>query len=350
MWLLSSSLVGSKAPDISGSTWFNASSLSPAAQKKISAGEPLSFPDDLTGSIVLIDFWDYSCINCINTLPYLREWWKRYRTYNFFIIGVHTPEFEFGKEPDKVQSALLRFDIGYPVISDPAYETWKRYDNNVWPREILVDHTGKIRYDHKGEGSYQVTEKKIQDLIHGLHPQAKFDNPLTPVKETDEVGAVCYPMTPEVYLGYGRGRPVNGVADIKDRVASYEMPRSLRVHQWGLAGSWEIKKEEVVSATDPDVASSLMIRYEATELFAVMRAVDGKTLRVEIRQDDLPLTEETVGEDVTLSNDKTYVTVREDRLYKLIKNLSHGQHQVELLPEQAGVAFHTFTFGSSCKK
>lgn len=350
MWLFGSGLVGTKAPDVSGSAWFNVSALPPAVQKKVAAGEAICLSRDLAGSIVLIDFWDYSCINCINTFPYLREWWKRYHTYNFFIIGVHTPEFEFGKDPDKVQSALLRFDLSYPVVSDPAYETWKRYGNTVWPRELVVDRTGKIRYDHKGEGNYQMTEKKIQDLIHEVHPQAQFDNPLTPVKETDEVGAVCYPTTPEIYLGYGRGRPVNGVADVKDMVAAYEMPRSLRSHQWGLAGSWEMKKEEVVSASDRDVASSLIVRYEATELFAVMRATQGAAVRVEVRQDDLPLPSELLGEDVVPYNGKTYVTVRQDRLYKLVRNAVHGQHQLELIPEQAGVAFHTFTFGSSCKK
>lgn len=350
MWFLNRSLIGRPAPVVSGEKWFNITSLPISARQKVQAGKEISVGEDFAGKVLLIDFWDYSCINCVNTLPYVRQWWERYRSYGFIVIGVHTPEFEFAKDPDKVQSALLRFSLSYPVVSDPQYETWKRYQNHVWPRELLVDSAGIIRYDHQGEGNYQVTEKKIQDLLHVLHPEAVFDNPLTALRETDVPGAVCYPTTPEIYLGYKRGRAANAAGLVVDREAMYEAPTHLSVHRWGVQGVWLAKAESIQSMDGGDVASSLLLRYEASEVFAVMGTMKGMTGRVEVRQDDMPLTPETCGQDVRVISGRSYVSVTQDRLYYLVKNRKHGQYQLELIPEAGGIVFHTFTFGSSCKK
>lgn len=165
MWPFRTSLVGGRAPDISGEAWFNVTSLPEVARKKVLAGGDLRFREELAGLVTVVQFWDYSCINCLHTLPHLREWWKRWREEKFLIIGVHTPEFEFAHDADKVESAVLRFELSYPVVSDPDFVTWQRYGNKVWPRILIVDLRGVIRLDRKGEGGYEEMEAKIEELL-----------------------------------------------------------------------------------------------------------------------------------------------------------------------------------------
>ncbi len=164
-WFFNSSLVGKRAPEISGQPWFNATALPQGVQEKIKRGEPIVISQDLAGYVVLIDFWDYSCIHCINEMPHVKEWWHKYKNQKFLIIGVHTPEFEFAKDPEKVESAILRFEMDYPVASDPEYATWRRYRNEAWPRELIVDMRGIVRYDRRGEGDYEKKESVIQQLL-----------------------------------------------------------------------------------------------------------------------------------------------------------------------------------------
>lgn len=164
-WLFKRSLVGKHAPDISGQKWFNETALPEAVREKVKRGESLDIRRDLAGYVVLIDFWDYDCIHCINAMPHLREWWQKYKDRKFLIIGVHTPEFEFAKDPEKVESAVLRFELNYPVVSDPDYTTWERYRTKAWPRELIIDAQGMVRYDHTGEGDYEAKENIIQQLL-----------------------------------------------------------------------------------------------------------------------------------------------------------------------------------------
>jgi thiol-disulfide isomerase/thioredoxin len=170
MWrLFDTTLVGKRAPDIGGEQWFNIDGLPAPALKKAQTGEPLRFSEDLKGYVVIVHFWDYACINCIHTLPYLVAWWRRYRESRFLIIGVHTPEFEAAKDPENVESAILRFDLEYPVVTDPDYTTWHRYRNKVWPRDVIVDQQGIIQYDHRGEGAYAEKEAVLQQLLSVPH-------------------------------------------------------------------------------------------------------------------------------------------------------------------------------------
>lgn len=183
MWPFSRSLKGKHAPEITGDAWFNFDALPKAAQDRIHEKESVRFNHEIQNTVVLIDFWDYSSAACINALPYLKEWWKLYKEYNFLIIGVHTPEYVFAQESDKVESAVLRFELNYPVVSDSDYATWKRYHNKVWPRKLLVHHTGKVRYDRKGEVNYQELEQNIQEALLALHPDAVFTDPFVPPHE-----------------------------------------------------------------------------------------------------------------------------------------------------------------------
>ncbi len=154
---------------------------------------------DLNGKVVLIDFWTYSCINCIRTLPYLKEWHSKYSDKGLEIIGVHTPEFEFEKDYDNVKMAVEKYGIKYPVVLDNDYKTWNAYKNQFWPRKYLIDANGFIRYDHIGEGAYEETEKKIQELLAEMG--SKVDQEISKPQNVIDVNPIKV-NTPELYLGY----------------------------------------------------------------------------------------------------------------------------------------------------
>lgn len=351
MWkIFQQNLIGKRAPDISGEVWFNKASLPKVAQARIKLHKPLRFANDLAGNVVLIDFWDYSCVNCVKTLPYLREWWKRYRNLKFLIIGVHTPEFGFGKDPDKVRNAILRFNLNYPVVSDPDYLTWKRYNNNVWPRKFLVDAQGVTQYDRKGEGGYEETEQAIQKLLRQLHPDVDFKQPVAPFRMSDRPGAVCKPATPEIYLGWQRGRPANDSGVVPGQVSTYTAPEDLALHKWALSGRWKIREEELVHPErDFRGEDVLTLKYSAQEVFSVMRSVGGGEARIEVQQDEKPLNESNKGEDIILEDGKSFIRVHADRLYKVVSNPEHGEHTLILVPRTEQIAIHTFTFSGECE-
>lgn len=345
-WFRRTNTTGSHAGEISGEVWFNAETLPAAAQLRVGNGEPLSLTRDLKGYVVLVDFWDYSCVNCVRTLPYLKTWWERYRAHQFIIIGVHTPEFAFGRDASNVENAVLRFDLKYPIVSDPEYITWQRYHNNVWPRKFLIDSTGTIRRDQRGEGGYQAMEAVIQTALHERDPHITFEEVLAPVRETDHSGAVCYPTTPELYLGVERGRPYQGTA-LPNSPTRFELPETVPVHQWSLGGTWSLQAEAAVFVGGHDEPGSLLLTYEATHVFAVMRSRTAAGADVIIEHDGQPLRDGR-GEDVQLKGDQSIVHVTSDRLYELVRNQTHGQHTLKLTTTTPDVAFHTFTFGSSC--
>lgn len=180
MWPFKRSLKGKYAPEITGDAWFNFDALPEAARIRIQEKDSVRFGHEIVNTVALVDFWDYSSADSINALPYLKEWWKRYKEYNFLIIGVHTPEYAFAQEADKVESAVLRFELNYPVVNDSDSATWKRYHNKVWPRKLLVNHKGRIRYDRQGEIKYQDLELQIQQALLELHPDAVFTDPFIP--------------------------------------------------------------------------------------------------------------------------------------------------------------------------
>ncbi len=199
-----------KAPDFVGITeWINS--------------PPLTM-EELRGKVVLVDFWTYSCINCLRTLPYLEKWYADYKDQGLVIVGVHTPEFEFEKDPQNVAAAAKRLGVDYPIALDNNYKTWQAFHNNYWPAHYLIDQEGNIRMEHFGEGAYADTENEIRELL-GLAPL-----------NIAEPQVVSMPISPETYLGYGRGRSY--VVEIKPgQTAVYAYSKPLGDDQVGLKGS-----------------------------------------------------------------------------------------------------------------
>ena len=179
-----------RAPEI-GRVWLNST--------------PLSFRQ-LRGRAVLVDFWDYTCVNCIRTLPYVQAWHERYHDKGLTVIGVHTPEFSFAQYESNVERGIHEFGLTYPIVIDSDREIWKAFANRYWPTKYLLDQDGYLRYGHFGEGGYGECEQVIQELLREINPAVNLPALMEPLREEDHVGAVCYRATGELYLGHRRGR------------------------------------------------------------------------------------------------------------------------------------------------
>ena len=295
---------------------------------------------DFRGKVVLVDFWTYTCINCIRTLPYLTEWDNKYRDEGLVIIGVHTPEFEFEKEYDNVKMAVERYGINYRVVQDNGYATWKAFRNRFWPRKYLVDADGFIRYDHIGEGAYTETERMIQSLLieQGVH----LDN-MSTTKLEDKTPR--RELTPELYAGYGfaleRGQDIGNPEGLQPgKTADYALNGQLVNDVVYLDGKWQ-SNEDNLEAKGDNTSIMLVFTSSSANIVALGQATPLK-LFVEI--DGQPISRDQAGDDVVIENGKSYALITEPRLYNVV-NGDYGHYLLTLTPERGGFAFSAFTFG-----
>lgn len=288
-------------------------------------------------AIVLVDFWDYTCVNCIRTLPYVVAWDKRYRQSGLVIVGVHAPEFSFAREGSHVAEAAARFGLEYPIVLDNDYAIWRAYSNKYWPAKYLIDTKGRIRYYHFGEGAYQETEVAIQGLIRELNPGASLPPPIEPVRDSDRPGAVCYRVTPELYLGYARGNFGNPEGVARDQPHDYG---DIGPHVEGmsyLAGRWRVESE---SARGEAPGAAISLRYTAKDVNLVMAPPADATVRVEIALESV----QRPGDDVKFEGERGIITVDRPRMYSLVANDSVVSGSLTLRAEAAGLAAYAFTF------
>jgi cytochrome c biogenesis protein CcdA/thiol-disulfide isomerase/thioredoxin len=303
------------APDIIGiETWLNS--------------PPLTL-DKLRGKVVLIDFWTYSCINCIRTLPYLTRWYDTYKDKGLVIVGVHTPEFEFEKDPQNVEAAIKRYGIHYPVALDNQYATWNHYNNIYWPAHYLIDQTGIVRMVHFGEGGYLETENAIRALL-GLPALMK--------EPSEAEQRVKRPITPEIYLGYARADSYPSTVILKqNEVADYQYSGELQPDQVGLKGKWLVSAESIEAAED---GSELDLNFQATRVYLVMKGSNPKSVQVLV--DDKPVPKEWITEDMDAQGG---IVVMEARKYDIINlQMQYGRHMIRLKFPKDVKAF-AFTFG-----
>jgi thiol-disulfide isomerase/thioredoxin len=295
---------------------------------------PLS-TQDLHGKVVLVDFWTYSCINCIRTLPYVTSWYEKYKDQGFVVIGVHTPEFAFEKDEANVRQAMGRFGVRYPVALDNDYGTWNAYDNHYWPAHYLIDVQGRIRETHFGEGRYEETERAIQDLLaeanrlHGAMPveSRKGDVDFSRIR------------SPETYVGYARAENFTARERVRaDAAADYSAPGTLRLNQWALTGRWQVASE---SARLEGPGGGVRFRFQAPALNLVM---SGQGAKGTVWLDGKPIAAEARGSDVAADGS---VTIQESRLYNLIRLPpgDDGPHLFTLIFERPGATLYAFTFG-----
>jgi cytochrome c biogenesis protein CcdA/thiol-disulfide isomerase/thioredoxin len=310
--LLSSS---SPAPEIiAGGDWINSNPL------KISS---------LKGKVVLVDFWTYTCINCIRTLPYVQSWYAKYKDDGFVVIGVHTPEFEFEKNTDNVRKAVKDFGLTYPIVQDNDYATWQAYNNQYWPADYLINKDGKIVDSHFGEGDYDATEAKIQEQLKeaGHTVTEKIHNPTYTVDTQSQ----------ETYLGTDRLEFLDTSQTVlTDKTLTYSFPDSLSRNSFAFAGDWNLSGKYGM----PQKNAALRYDFYAKDVYLVMRAPH--EAHVKVLLDGKPVGE-SGGKDV----DNGVVTIQDDRLYHLIHLPSASGHTLELqFPDSnTDLQLYAFTFG-----
>lgn len=311
----------------------------------------------LYGHVTLIDFWEYTCSNCIRTLPYLQHWDARYREAGLRVIGVHTPEFKFSGLRAAVEMAMSHFEIPYPVLLDKDARAWDSFAVKAWPTKLIVDPGGYIRYRQSGEGGYGETEAAIQEALGLLNPDANFPPLLDVLAPEDAAGAVCYRTTPELFTGYERGSLGNPEGYAAEGPLLYQLPLALaRTEPHFYAdGFWRAGPEGFTFAGQH--GGMLILPYHAAGVNAVLSPTpDPVELlldlwpgdappRVEVWLDDRPLWREEAGADVQFDEDGVaYVDVTEPRMYALVQRAEHGYHELELRFHTGGVTVYSFTF------
>jgi thiol-disulfide isomerase/thioredoxin len=302
-------------------------------------------PAQLRGNVVLVDFWEYTCINCLRTLPYLREWYRRYHDKGFIIVGVHTPEFDFSAERANVAAAAERLGVTWPIALDDSFTIWKRYGNTIWPHEYLYDQHGNLVDSVAGEGAYPQTEARIQALLRGADPQMALPPvmALLPQDSYDKPGAVCYPETPELLVGR---RPIADASFINNPAQDTNYADTSSIHSDGaiyLQGYWHLTREAAVSGGGGYVA----LRYHAIQLVAVMKPEGGGSIRVDVTQNGKPVAKSDAGKDLRYdAQGRSYVIVAAARAYDLIMNAHFGEYELKLQPESYGLGIYDFAFES----
>lgn len=315
--------------------------------------EPLTLKN-LRGKVILVDFWEYSCINCVRTLPYLKSWYERYHKYGFEIIGVHTPEFEFGKDRNNVETAMQKLGVVWPVVLDNDYKIWGAWENSVWPREFLLDQEGVVQHDHSGEGGYQETEALIQKLLREKNPEAKFPAVMELVRDIDHPASVCFRTSPELYAGYERGSLGNPEGYVRKKIVEYEAPTGeIKEDVIFVAGKWKNNLQNLQRAAG-EVAEStnlwIGLKYHSKGVFAVIKPETDPGFKVYIEQDGKPIDKNDAAEDIQFDTDgRTYFVVDEARMYRLINNQEYGVHMLKMFPTSDSFGLYTFTFETACQ-
>ncbi|HCC83458.1 TPA: hypothetical protein DEP96_01255 [Candidatus Uhrbacteria bacterium] len=302
----------------------------------------------LAGKPVLVDFWTYSCVNCLRTLPHVQQMYERYHDLGLEIIGVHTPEFAFEHDEENVKQAIADLGLSYPIVLDNNYDVWHLYANNSWPHCFLVGPDGVIIYDHVGEGNYAETEKAVQEALLAAGVTAPL-----PAINDDEIGdgGVCYRTTPELYLGYLRGKYGNAEDFLPDTPEAFTDHGITQEDRPYLHGHWQICGEYAMHAKELAVASEyLALKYRAFGVNLVIAPSDspiagGEFSSVVVELDGLPLPDDMLGEDVKRAKDgSSVVKAKEARMYNLVKASVYHQGTLRILTKDEGVKFYAFTF------
>jgi thiol-disulfide isomerase/thioredoxin len=297
---------------------------------------------DFKGKVVLVDFWDYSCINCIRAVPYVRAWAEKYKDSGLVVIGVHTPEFDFEKQLPNVQKAVQKFNMSYPIALDSNYNIWDAFENQYWPAEYFIDAKGKVRYEHFGEGDYDQSERWIQKLLTEANAKPM---PATAVSIKGQGVQAAADMrdvrSPETYIGYTRAQSFSSSGGLKrDAQETYTEPKHLSLNDWGLAGNW-IDHEQVAILTS--AGGKIVFRFHARDLHLVLGpSADGKPIRFRMTIDG-----QAPGENHGVDTDaQGNGVVTAFRLYQLVRQKGAiADHTFTIEFQDPGVQAFSFTFG-----
>lgn len=291
--------------------------------------------ESLKGKVVLVDFWTYSCINCIRTQPYLKEWYSTYKDSGFEIIGIHAPEFAFERDPKNVETAAKKAGLTYPIALDNNFSTWNAFNNQYWPSSYLIDKDGNIRRYHGGEGEYKETEQAIRALLAekgGKVPDSMSSALNNTVPVTND-------QTPETYLGTKRASNYEGSPALSIGTKNYTAASTIsRVNNWTLGGSWKVDGDGITAMQD----SVIKIRFAAKELYFVT-GNSANNVKLDLLLNGKPIGQSgSSGDDVKDSS----ITVNQAQLYRAVKFKTFQKDNVLEIRVPAGVQLNAFTFGS----
>lgn len=271
----------------------------------------------LEGKVVLIDFWTYSCINCVRTLPYITKWDETYRDKGLVIIGVHAPEFAFEKDVNNIKAALSKHNIHYAIAVDNNLDTWTAFQNQYWPAHYLINQKGEVVYTHFGEGNYAQTENNIRHLL-GLNA----------INGAEEIKTFTRGQTPEIYLGYSRAENFASPEKPAGDIGNFSVPKFLPADHWALSGKWKIEAERITAL---EKNAKLQLNFTAGRVFLVMGTATKKPINISL----------------TL-NGKAYktLTVYEHTLYELVGQSALKNSLLEITAQDIGLEAYAFTFGN----
>ena len=333
---------GETASAAEGVTWINS--------------PPLTM-QGLLGKVVMIDFWDPTCINCIRTYPINKRWWDRYRKYGLEIIGVEDPQFDIPRSLDDVRAAVRRFELPYPILVDAQFQVWNSYKSNSWPNRFLIDAKGYIRYHIRGEGEDAEFERGIQSLLKEAHPELIFPAGYVIAPDQDILAPACGgASTPEMYVGdwFGRGVLANPEGYRDGKTIDYQPQARAEDGRVVVSGRWETNKNGMIyrgkqKRNEPG-DDRATIAYHARELYTVMNVPHGPHSRLFLMQDGKYLTAANKGSDVQIDKQgRSYIEVQKPRMYYVVRNPEFGSHTLELFPTSSGFTLNTFTFGNNCQ-
>lgn len=322
-----------RTPEIYGDYWFNSDPI------------PLGA---LRGYTILINFWDYTSASSLRSLPYLQEWHRRYSEIGLVIIGVHSPEFPFARDPVRVRKAVEKLGIRYPVVMDDDFLIWEAFRNRVWPTNYLIDREGFIRYTQQGEGSYQNFEHAVQSLLSEAGYRADFPIVMEPLRDIDRSGIHCYRPTPEILVGYQRGTVGNVGAYAPESTSHYEDPGYYLEGRLYLEGDWLNTRDYLKLEESEGREGYLVLGYQAKEVNTVVKPEGETNFQVFVQQDDHYLVPENRGDDILFDNDvRSYFLVTEPRLYNIVRNKEFGEHRLKLSARSNGFALYSVSFLTS---
>jgi len=282
--------------------------------------EPLKIKE-LKGRVVLVDFWTYSCINCLRTLPHIIKLYDNYKKMGLTVVGVHSPEFDFEKNYDNVKNAVERFKIQYPVAIDNQMKTWYNFNNQYWPAHYLIDKKGNVVYVHFGEGSYDILENNIKYLL-GVKNNSEITEYLPST-------STVFNQTPETYLGYERSYNFVSLQDKIDETFKYSYPDYIPINSWALSGEWRIEDQKIISKSKN---SKIKINFISKKVYLVMGSANNKPIKVYIK-----LNKKLIS--------KKPIIVDSHKLFELIDQDFAKNSTLEIIVSEPDLEAFAFTFG-----
>ncbi len=312
-----------KLPEIVGDIWYNS--------------QPLR-PEHLKDKVVLVNFWAYSCVKSKRILPRLREWWTRYRSFDFLLVGIHTPEFGFEKDPENVAQAINDFRVEWPVVVDSDYQNWKTFANQHWPSNYLFDQNGELVFRQFGEEKFAETEVAIQETLKKTRqdipfPEVEFDGHWH--EDT------CFVPTQDIYCGYARGRLDNSSGYNLDMPYHYSVSNGVSRNSIALLGSF-VARPEYAESVEED--ATLLVHFRAMEVNLVMKSVGQPGARLKLMFDGKQIPEHVKGDDVSESGE---IVITKPALYNLLRSATPLEGILSITAKQGNFQAYTFTF-SGC--